>query len=228
MKRTACICLVVLVLASSASAGEISFGAKGGLFVSNITSIPQGWSDTAFRNGFSGGVFMNYALDQNFSLQPEVLYVMKGMEGAITNPVLSLGLSGKYNYIEIPLLAKYTVPTESGFNPFFFLGPSIGINLSADIDVDGEDRMSGEKLVGSVDYSSVTKTMEYGLIIGMGFGYGVGPGRMTVDARFQFDLVGITKGGTVTGVISGEPYTDTLEEDETKNIGFAAMLGYAF
>ncbi len=224
----ACIFFVLVMIASAASAEGISFGTKAGLFTANITTVPVGWDDTSFKNGFAGGVYLNYAFNDNLSLQPEVLYLMKGLNGVIANPYITVDFTGKYDYIEIPLLVTYTIPMKSGFNPYLFAGPSLGINLTADIDIDGENQITHETLTGSIDYSEVTNTMEYGLVFGVGFGYAVGSGQITFDARFDFGLSKIIKGGEVVGVIDSQEYRETIPEEDTKNIGFALLLGYAF
>lgn len=228
MKSLTFIFLALVMINSAASAEGISFGAKAGLFTANITTVPAGWNDTSFKNGFAGGVYLNYAFNDNVSLQPEVLYLMKGSNGVIANPYITVDFIGKYDYIEIPLLAIYTIPLKSGFNPCFFVGPSLGINLTADIDIEGENHITHEALTGSIDYSEVTNKMEFGLVIGGGFGYAVGRGQITFDARFDLGLSKTIKGGETVGVIDGEEYRETIPEEDTKNIGFALLLGYAF
>lgn len=228
MKRMIFIFVVLVMLSSAVSAKGISFGVKAGLSTYNITEVPAGWDNTSFKSGFAGGAYLNYAFNENLSLQPEVLYVMKGLNGAISNPFVTIDFTGKYNYIDIPLLAKYAMPTKSGFIPCFFVGPSLGINLTADFDIEGKDLIWDENITGSIDYSEATNKVEFGLVIGAGCDYAVGNGQITFNARFNLGFSKVIKGGEVTGEINGEPYQEIITEEDAKNIGFLLLLGYAF
>jgi hypothetical protein len=228
MKRAVFALMILVMLSTTAAAGEISYGVKGGLFTANMTAIPAGWDDTAFKNGLAGGVYINYAFNENLSLQPEVLYVMKGLDGVITNPIFTVDFTGEYNYIEIPLLARYTIPTQSGFSAFFFVGPSLEINVAADLELDGIDHRTRVPLTGSVDYSDLTRKTGGSFIFGAGCALGVGPGRITLDARFDIGLTKVIKGGTSTLVLNGQSSPWVEREAEAKHLGFALLVGYAF
>jgi hypothetical protein len=220
--------MILVILSSTTASAGILFGAKGGLFTANMTAIPAGWDDTAFKNGLAGGVYVNYAFNENLSLQPEVLYVMKGLDGVIINPIFTVDFTGEYNYIEIPVLAMYTIPTESGFSAFFFVGPSLEINISADLNLDGIDHRTRVPLNGSVDYSDLTRATGSSFIFGAGCAFGIGPGKITLDARFDIGLTKVIKGGTSTLVLNGESSPWVEREAESKHLGFALLAGYAF
>jgi hypothetical protein len=57
MKRAAMIAMILVLVTSAASARKIAFGAKAGIYSSNMTGIPTGWSNTSFRNAFADGVY---------------------------------------------------------------------------------------------------------------------------------------------------------------------------
>jgi hypothetical protein len=200
----------------------ISFGAKGGLFTASITTIPRGWQNTSFKLGYSGGVFVNYAIDKNISLQSEVLYVMKGTKGVIDYPDFHVDFTANYDYIDIPIFAKYTLIPTGSFRPFVLFGPTVGINLSADVDIEGQG------FSGTIDYSKVTNTMELGIVFGAGAGIPAGRGLITLDGRFNMGLSKIIKGGEIVYDFEGQRFTESIPEEETKNIGFALLIGYAF
>jgi len=215
------------MLNTAAAAGELSFGAKGGIYSANITTVPLGWDDTAFKNGWVGGAFANYAFTKNFSVQPEFLYTMKGCEGEIMFlPFGALKFTGEYNYLDIPILAKYSIPTESGFCTSFFIGPDVGILLSADMKLEGEQ--FGQQVNGSFDMKDVMSSADFGFVFGFGFAYGIGGGNILVDGRFNLGFAKIISGGTASGHINGIAETQVLEEEETKNIGFGLLFGYEF
>lgn len=227
MKRAALV-FVALALCNASSLEAYSFGVKAGFIMANTTETPAGWMSSSFKNGFAGGVSVEYPFTVNLSLQPELLYVSKGQNGGIATSSVAIDFTSSLGYIEIPILAKLTMATRSSFRPCFFVGPSIGINIGADLDIEGEYLSTGEHFTGSADYSDVVNRTELGFVFGLGFGYAAGPGVVTLDGRFNLGLTKVYKGGTVMREIDGEEITETVYEGESKNIGFALLLGYAF
>ena len=229
MKRMG-FCLVVLVMLSHSAASEpwVSFGAKAGLYTSNTTEIPTSWPQTSFRNGFAGGVYMDYAFNRFFSLQPEILYVMKGLNGGIETSRINVNYAARFDYIEIPLLAKFTVTGRSHFSPYFFAGPGVGINLAADVDIDITDLRMDESFSGSSDWSAIMNRAEFCFSFGGGCRYGIGLGGITADARFDFGLSNVYSGGEVTTKTDGYETTEVILAGHSKNFGFALLVGYNF
>ncbi len=228
MKRIAVLVATIALLSSAASAGGLTFGAKGGIYTANTTQVPAGWDNTYFKNGLAGGVCAHYVFSEYFGLQSEVLYVQKGFDGDISNRFYAVTFTGTYDYIVIPILAKLTFASANTASPHVLAGPSIGFNIKADTDIDILNRVTRESASGTLDYSDVTNALEVGLVFGAGVGIKAGPGRITVDGRFDLGLTKITKGGTVTGKIGDEDIVDEVPSSNNKNIGFALMLGYAF
>jgi hypothetical protein len=228
MKRIGFFLVVLMLSHSAAAAPWVSFGAKAGLYSSNTTEIPTGWPGTAFRNGFAGGVYMDYAFNRFFSLQPEILYVTKGLDGGFESSVYVVNYSARFDYIEIPLLAKFTVTGKSHFSPYFFAGPGVGINLGADLDIDIANMRRDETSSGSSDWSGIMNRTEFCFSFGAGCKYAVGLGGITADARFDLGLSNVYSGGEVTTEISGYEFTEVVRAGNSKNLGFALLVGYNF
>ena len=224
MKRIVLIALALASLSSAVSAeGGISFGAKAGIYSASMTQVPAGLQNTSFRNGFAAGVSIDYEFIEGLSLQPEVLYVRKGFDGQ----GWSSTYGADFDYIEIPLLIKLTVQTKSFMRPVLFVGPSLGINLRANVDLNVVNRMTDEQLAGSLDYSEVMNGAEFSLVFGAGCDFDAGPGDITLDARLDLGLSKTFKGGIATGELEGHEIQSTVYAGTSKNIGFALMLGYA-
>ena len=126
--------------------GQKSFGVKAGLSVPNIST----GSDNIFTQEFGSisafgvGVFLNVPISGSFSFQPEFLFAVKGGKRNGLQPIpdtrvpaalsalLPSGLvpyatfdnKSLLNYIEIPLLLKYTSQGRKGISVFG--GPYIG------------------------------------------------------------------------------------------------------
>jgi hypothetical protein len=151
----------VLVLPQIAAA-DVRFGIKAGANIANVNgdfgTALENWQSTL---GFCGGIFLELNLGRVLTIQPEVLYTMKGADtgtGKLT-----------FDYLEIPILLKLRIPTGS-LHPFVFAGPAFGFTLRALID--------GVKIsdMPSADYSGV-------------LGAGLQLGRsIHIDARYTMGL----------------------------------------
>jgi len=151
----------LVALPRPASAG-VRFGLKGGANVAvvngEIGAAIEDWKSTF---GFCGGIFLELNFGRVLTIQPEVLYTMKGADTG-TGKL-------KFDYIEIPILLKVRIPTGS-LHPFIFAGPAFGFNLKAVLEgIEIED-------MPTADYSAV-------------FGGGLQLGRsIHLDVRYTMGL----------------------------------------
>ena len=228
MKRSVFLFAILLVSRPAASDPWVSFGAKAGLYTSTTTEIPAGWQSTSFRTGFAGGVYMDYAFSRFFSLQPEILYVMKGLDGRVANPVIDVNYSAQFDYIEIPILARFTLTGKSRCIPYVLVGPGIGINLAANLDIDYTNLRTNESLSGSSDWSAIMNKTEFTFSFGGGCKYAIGLGGITADARFDLGLSKVYSGGEVIRELGGTKTTNVVYAGTSKNLGFSLLVGYNF
>lgn len=76
--------------------------------------------------GFSGGGFLTYNLNEWLTLQPEIIFTMKGsklVEQA--TGYLPVEFDIRLNYVEIPVLAKVQFFSDGTFRPHVFAGPFV-------------------------------------------------------------------------------------------------------
>jgi hypothetical protein len=122
--------LVLLVTAFAAllalpqpAAADVRFGLKGGASIANVNGdFVDALGDWKSTVGFCGGIFLEFNFGRVLTLQPEVLYTMKGAdtgEGKL-----------KFDYIEIPVLLKLRLPIGD-VHPFIFAGPAFGFTLNS-------------------------------------------------------------------------------------------------
>ncbi|HOW85634.1 MAG TPA: porin family protein [Candidatus Aminicenantes bacterium] len=150
-----------LALPRPAEAG-IKFGLKGGANIANVNGdFSESLSDWKSTVGFCGGVFLELNFGRIVTIQPEVLYTVKGADAG--------GGKLKFDYIEIPVLLKIRIPMGS-VHPFVFAGPAFGWNLKAAIEGYEIDDMP------TSDYSAV-----------MGGGLQLGRS-IHIDARYTMGL----------------------------------------
>lgn len=209
--------LLLILLSSAPDASEITFGAKVGMTAANITETPKEWEDDAeYSFGFTGGAYLNYAFNRCLSIQPELLYSMKGTEAVLVEDYLDMTVS--FEYIEIPVLIRYSLPLEGDFRPFFFGGPCLAYLLESEL------RISTIILSADADFSSVSHTNDFALVLGGGLSYTIGERVFTLDARYQRGFTNVIVSGDFD--INGDPRT--IEADDIKNTNFTLMLGYRF
>jgi outer membrane protein W len=209
--------IVALTSAFAAHAGRTTFGVKAGLHVSNASGTPEGWNESIkWKTGLTGGLFLNYALSERFSLQPELLFTQKGFGSTLIEDIVDLTVS--LDYFELPVLAKYKFSPEKKFRPAIFAGPSFAYCFGSELTI------STWIFSGDIDFSSLTHTTDFGIIAGGGFDYAVSGGVLILDARFSYGFTHVILSGDFE--INGD--TQTIDEDDFKNYGFSFMLGYAF
>jgi hypothetical protein len=218
-KRRLPILVLVLVASGAASltAGEISFGANAGLVTSNVTGTPKGWEDAkSYRTAFTGGVFLNYAYSESFSLQPELIYVSKGFVGNLYEGFVNIDATCSFDYIELPVLARYSFLPGGKFRPCVFAGPSVAYSIASDLEI------SIGPFAGSADISSLTHTTDFGVVLGAGFGWDTGAGTLTFDVRYERDFTNVIMSGDFE--INGS--RKTIDIDDFKNYGFSFLVGF--
>jgi len=178
-----CAGLFVAGLSSFARAQDLSFGVKAGLNMANHTAPIEG--DTyKMKTGVAIGGFAEYAIDDNLAIQPELIYTQKGLEYEYTSGGQIYKYKIKLDYIEIPLLLKYSISPGENVCPFVFAGPALGILMSAKSD--------------SEDIKSICNSTDIGLVLGGGVEFESG---VSIDLRYD---MGMTK----VWDVEGEDYKD--------------------
>ena len=213
--------MIVGLFAVNSMALEMSAGVKGGLAMGNITGADatQTGADKKMLLGMNAGGVFNMNFMPMFGAELDVLYSMKGAKWVPTG-----GGSGesdfKTAYLDIPVLAKFIVPTPGAFKPIVFVGPSFGILLSSK----GVTSGMGAPYDGTVDMKDNTTSLDIGLVAGVGAEIGLGSGNLLFDARY---MMGFSKFTKLTDAEKALGATDA-DLPELKNSVISIMVGYAF
>jgi hypothetical protein len=186
------ILILAMAFAVTANAQGTVFGIKAGVNFANISGDDT--DGLSSLTGFVGGGFVDIPMSPTISIQPEVFYSQKGAK--IDD--LGTDVSIKLDYIDIPVLFKYTMAGESA-RPFFLFGPSIGFSASSKLSADGV----------SEDLDNVAST-DFGLV----FGIGVNFQKFLIEGRYALGLSNILD-------IEDDP-------DSLNNAAFQLMLGDSF
>lgn len=148
---------ILLLLISFATFGitkaqKVGFGLKGGLSISSFKAESK---ESSSKTGFHGGGFYEIKLGQKISLQPELLFSMKG--GKLDPQTTGFTeATYSFSYLSIPVLISFK-PT-----PQFYIqaGPEIGFLLSVKAEFE-----SGP----TNNLTQLYETIDKGLILGGGY-----------------------------------------------------------
>ncbi|MFZ6009974.1 MAG: porin family protein [Bacteroidota bacterium] len=164
--------VVASFLALGLSAQGLSVGIKAGVNFAGQTYSSSGFTVSPDgRTGFHAGGYVNLALSEKLSVQPELLYNSVGAKVGSDDI--------KFDYVSIPVVVKFN-PTQI-FN--IHLGPQFGFLMSAKS--------------GDLDVKDQTKGMDLGLASGVGVDLPMG---LNFAARFILGLSNIDDSGSSSDV----------------------------
>lgn len=153
MKKQVVLVLLALVGTLSTYA-QVSFGIKAGYNNSGVSG--EGDEFSKRLSGFHAGGIADISLAENFSLQPQLLFIMKGAKSESYTETIA-GVEIQYpeqkltlNYLELPVNFLYKHEAGAG-SIFVGAGPYLGFGLSGKIKADGLDEEGKVKFDGKKD-----------------------------------------------------------------------------
>lgn len=177
------------------------------------------------RNSFQFGGFVNFAVNDMFSLQPEVHYVRRGMGFEISqslDPELPSGaeFSIHTSYFEVPVLARIDLMgAESSVRPFVVAGPYFAFRGSCELGIKADDvsltvACDEDVETGGDSSEDPIKKFDYGASIGGGLGFRFAGFPMSVQARYTRGLAPVM--------------SQTTEGTDPKNQAISVLFGFSF
>ena len=218
MMVMALVICVALIASPAFAKTKFQLGIKAGLGLANAAekdtagNSPVDPYKPKMKMGLDAGVFFRIIPSEQICIQPEILYTMKGykLNDFTTEGDTVTNYKWNANFIEIPVLVKYLIPTQGNFKPNIFVGPYLGIlaSLKEKATVNGTDSTVDRK-------DSTVKKIDFGAVFGVGFDYKVGTsGVLTFDARYELGLTNLEK--------------NPIGSSKSKASNIAFMIGYAF
>lgn len=187
--------------------------------------------DSDARIGLIGGAFLSFNVGPTFSIQPEILYSVKGVEKKFRYNFNSTDfetvLQVNTAYLEIPVLLKYRFPTEGNIKPSLYVGPALGFNISGKLQLEEGTEGGFATDLGEIDIANL-KSTEFSGIIGGELGIAMGNTTLLLDLRYT---QGLTKAyEDVSTVDAGEiPIVNSDgTADDSKNSSFSLSIGILF
>ncbi len=201
---------------------KMQYGLKGGIDASTLRGdfYAPTLSGVSFdhRVGFAFGGFVAWQFNDIVAIQPEFLWVRKSSAAEASLPELGFSqfIVPTLDYIEIPLLVRFTPATEGSIDPIIYAGPSLGINVKAQLLSVTNDEEEIE------DIRHEIQGLDFGIVVGGGIMFGSG--------QLRYSTVRYTLEGRLT-----TGYTDILVDEEAgasagnfSNSTFAIMAGIIY
>jgi len=206
--------LLAVVMSASAQEQQTStdvglktkLGIKGGL---NLTTLYSSDVSTShMKAGFNAGVFAKLPVTRGFSIQPELLYSLKGAKSTYSNFVQGNG-EYRFNlgYIELPVLAVVNLGPnfnlQAGGYAAYLTNANVK-NVNNNGDVQGATDLNADNF----------NRWDFGLAGGAAFDIE----NFTIGARYDYGLNKIGKSGNLS-----ETFAQGM-----KNAGFSFYVGFGF
>ena len=179
---------------TSVNAQEVKFGAKAGV---NFASVTGDLENVDGKVAFHIGGVAEIMISDKFSVQPELMYSAQGYKGEESGSEEIAGetysykeeVTGKLDYIILPIMAKYYV--AEGFS--IEAGPQVGFLLNAEEDYDYTETFMGETSSesGTEDMKDYMSSIDFGVNFGLGYKMESG---LNFGARYNLGLSNVYDG----------------------------------
>lgn len=219
MKRLAWMIMPVFFLfAGGAAAQSQKMGITAGVNMSQFNGV----GNVSTKNGVIVGGFVEYDFVGGISLQPELLFSMKGASGTYTRNQLSLQpspvVSGEQydwvlNYVEIPVLIKFNVLSMPilPFGVDLYAGPDFAFNVAS------QNKTTLGDITTTTNQAGNTRPFDFNILVGGGPNLDLGFTTLGVEVRYTFGTGSVFKAENLEAPSS-----------DTKNGVWSIMASAAF
>jgi len=211
-KATLIGCLVILFSMNIHAQNSIQLSIGSYIGKINNSDILSQNADIESNIGLSGAVGINFNLTQNISIQPSANLIQKGFKINDNGDIISF----KMNYIDIPVLLKYTFSNGS-FSPYISIGPSLGVSLGTKslYNEGGEDEVYVQAYPHSNNVNTgFFKNTNFSILGSLGISKSGKKGNLFLEAGYQ---LGIT-----------DFFLETGDDNIMRHRGISVSVGYAF
>jgi len=210
--------MLALTTAAPALAVKKSAGVIAGFSYSNLNI--QGSSGLDGRGSFAGGGVLDLGVNDKFGVRIEPMFVSKGAKSTHRNAYWGSvdGALFNLNYIDVPVLARYALPTTSATHGFVLGGLAVGFATKR------EAELSQGTQHETIDFGDVFSSVDASLDLGLGLSVPQGANQWTFDGRTAIGLTNINNGGTVT--FGGSPLA--VPSTTTHTLAFRLLVTYLF
>jgi hypothetical protein len=218
MKKIILSLAVLTGFASAANAQTgVKYGIKGGFNGATFSGTDSKGSE--YKAGFAAGVFANFGITDQVSIQPEVLFSQKGASVDNFQGVGANTLKSTLSYIDVPILARINTG-QDGKGLFFEIGPQGSLAVSNRDFI----QANGNKFNENTTLNDINKvTIGY---VG-GIGYQITSG-LSLGVRYTGDFSQTYKDGPSTTLKAASGNSFLANSPNVHNSVFQFQVGYAF
>lgn len=229
MKRITFLALVALLLLAHEATAQVQpqYGFRAGGNLAQLSGKDNvfGKNTTDYKLGYTVGAFAEFPLSNTLALRPEVLYTQKG--GRIDASFIDDAEVGDdftstftLNYLKVPVLAKYNVSTSARLRPSLYAGPYVAYSVKRSIAFNLGEGIE-EEIDFAFDAKDFFKTLDYGAVFGVDFGYHLARRPATIGARYTLGMANVLK----DAVLAEETDPVSQGKPEARARDFAIVLG---
>lgn len=222
-KSTLGIVVVILLFHCISFAGigiKAGFNISGLNFGSNDYQSFLGheifWLFTNNLTGFQAGFYHTISLSDRLWLQPELLYITRGLSADTDFMYESIDYKVRLNYIQLPLLLKWVITGKGIIRPGLLLGPYGAVKVSANKTV----------AVGQSSEAAVLENVnsfDYGVLVGVFLEIKLGKGNLNLEFRYNHGFANV-----LTVPDDFTPLYGKLTNDTIRNFSADLMVGFSF
>jgi outer membrane protein with beta-barrel domain len=227
--------LLVLVLATGTYA-QSTIGLRGGINLATMNNDPFEYANADMNKGFMIGadvaIFAKINVADIFSVQPEFHWVQKGVKSTMTTTDnMDVEMIYRYNYLELPVLARLDFEVGESVSLNIYAGPSAGYAINKEFIGKNARLLGTEDPFQKGDYNeTIDWDNEYGdngvkdnrfdisAVGGIGVAFETEVGNFILDARYSHDF---------NDAFNYENTPDP-KPDKFYNRGISITAGFAF
>ncbi len=198
-RRRTLLLLAAILAGGTPAVAQLRVEVQGGMALSRLADgTVEGTSYRQFRAGIIAGAVGRYPLSRRFSVRPEVSFAQLG--GKTSSPSGDTASYFRLDYVTIPLLLQYNVPTPEGARavPYLYAGPELDYRLSCRF-----QPFSGARTADCAGNGLDSP----GTTLDVLFGVGADAGRFSFGARY---VNGLTRMDRKDGMFSPKLRTITF------------------
>ncbi len=199
--------LLILFFYGSNLQSQNYFGFRAGINLAYVSTTEEGFITNERVLGLNTHLFLDIALAEHFTIQPEIGFIQKGYRRTITLTGIKR-YATKINYLDFAANMKYKFG-DKNLKIHLLTGPYFGLAVSAqskDLD-DGDTNDIGIEEGGGIQRPDI------GLTVGLGVGIPAGDGELFLDIRY---LHGFNKINV-----------NTFDDGDLRNRGQNISVGYS-
>lgn len=160
--------IIALVAAFIAVSANAQVGIIAGL-TSSSTDFDSAVADVQNVNQYHAGIAYKIGIGNLFTIQPAIIYNMKGTRLGDVGKVSDLNVDYKTGYLEVPVQLQVGFGLGSIARVFAFAEPFVGYAITNSVDIEYDGPLAFGSLNNETQtWDNVKNRLEYGVGLGVG------------------------------------------------------------